>query len=129
MKYYTAEIILTLAYIHKLGLIYRDLKPDNILLNHDGHIKLVDLGGVIDIGGKVLGYYDPQVDDMACALFASSSRIPVDISRSVSKISTNTDGLKVMSSAIQSYEDSHTTFKIIEPPVFTRSKSIMGTEG
>jgi hypothetical protein len=45
VKFYMAEITLALAYLHQRGLIYRDLKPQNILLNSDGHVQLVDLGG------------------------------------------------------------------------------------
>lgn len=55
VRFYCAEIVLALNHIHRLGLIYRDLKPQNVLLNAEGHTQLTDLGGVIDIGGKVLG--------------------------------------------------------------------------
>ncbi|CAM9445793.1 unnamed protein product, partial [Sphacelaria rigidula] len=48
VQFYTAEIILGLAHLHDLGLMYRDLKPCNILLAADGHIKLADMGGVAE---------------------------------------------------------------------------------
>ena len=43
-KFYIAEIILSIEEIHKMGCIHRDLKPDNILIDKYGHIKLSDFG-------------------------------------------------------------------------------------
>lgn len=43
-KFYVAEIALGIHAIHSLGYIHRDLKPDNIVLDRHGHIKLIDLG-------------------------------------------------------------------------------------
>jgi serine/threonine protein kinase len=54
-RFSVAEVVMALAHIHSLGLMYRDLKPSNILLDGDGHIKLADLGGVVDQSGKTLG--------------------------------------------------------------------------
>lgn len=42
--FYVAEISKAIASVHALGYIHRDLKPDNILLDFNGHIKLIDLG-------------------------------------------------------------------------------------
>ncbi|KAI8333940.1 hypothetical protein BC941DRAFT_433396 [Chlamydoabsidia padenii] len=43
-RFYACEVLLALEHFHKHGIIYRDLKLDNIMLCLDGHIKLVDYG-------------------------------------------------------------------------------------
>ena len=43
-KFYLVEILQALAYIHEIGFVYRDLKLENILLDNQGHIKLIDFG-------------------------------------------------------------------------------------
>lgn len=43
-KFYFCEILLGLEYLHSKGVVYRDLKPENVLLDIDGHVRLTDFG-------------------------------------------------------------------------------------
>ncbi|OHT10411.1 putative serine/threonine-protein kinase ndrA [Tritrichomonas foetus] len=56
-KFFIAETLLAIQHVHITGFIHRDIKPDNILLTKDGHIRLTDFG----LSTKTDRYSDPLI--------------------------------------------------------------------
>ena len=42
--FYFSEICLGMLYLHSKMIVYRDIKPENILLDHEGHVRIADFG-------------------------------------------------------------------------------------
>mmetsp|Transcript_20395 Transcript_20395/g.40114 ORF Transcript_20395/g.40114 Transcript_20395/m.40114 type:complete len:619 (-) Transcript_20395:344-2200(-) len=67
-RYHIAEVVLGIEHLHSLGIVYRDLKPDNILLDENGHCRISDMGLAIVTNGRHLrgragtpGYWAPEM--------------------------------------------------------------------
>jgi len=43
-KFYLAQIVLSIEFLHSLKIAYRDLKPENLLVAADGHLRITDFG-------------------------------------------------------------------------------------
>lgn len=68
VRFYAAEVILGLEHMHSRYVVYRDLKPANILLDENGHVRISDLGLACDFSKKMPhasvgthGYMAPEV--------------------------------------------------------------------
>lgn len=70
-RFYAAEVVCGLEHLHQMGIVYRDCKPENILLDDTGHVRISDLGLAVEIPegemvrGRVgtVGYMAPEVID------------------------------------------------------------------
>nr|CAD7421655.1 unnamed protein product [Timema poppensis] len=48
-RFYAAEVLCGLEHLHTQGIVYRDCKPENILLDDHGHVRISDLGLAVEI--------------------------------------------------------------------------------
>lgn len=55
-RFYVAQIVLALEYLHCLELVYRDLKPENVLVDHLGYLKLTDFGFCKRVVGRTFTF-------------------------------------------------------------------------
>ncbi|KAI4461694.1 g protein-coupled receptor kinase/ribosomal protein s6 kinase [Holotrichia oblita] len=70
-RFYAAEVVCGLDHLHQQGIVYRDCKPENILLDDAGHVRISDLGLAVEIPegesvrGRVgtVGYMAPEIID------------------------------------------------------------------
>uniref|UniRef100_A0A3Q2DJY6 Rho-associated protein kinase 2 n=1 Tax=Cyprinodon variegatus TaxID=28743 RepID=A0A3Q2DJY6_CYPVA len=60
-KFYAAEVVMALDSIHSMGFIHRDVKPDNMLLDGHGHLKLADFGTCMKMDSTGMVHCDTAV--------------------------------------------------------------------
>jgi len=80
-RFYAAEILLGLEHIHAQQYVYRDFKPDNLLLDEKGHVKISDLGLTIKLRDdkvrRVSGCYAKTCADTDSHSCSSYDMLPV----------------------------------------------------
>ncbi|KAJ7498896.1 kinase-like domain-containing protein [Mycena latifolia] len=94
-RFYMAECVLAIDAVHQLGFIHRDIKPDNILIDKNGHVKLSDFG--LSTGFKKhhdANYYQ--------RLLENNGQAPAQASRN--SVMVNSINLTMTSEAIQTWK-------------------------
>lgn len=116
-RFYAAEVLVALEYLHMLGIIYRDLKPENVLVRSDGHIMLTDFD--LSLCSDAMA----AVESPDFILDPSSSPAVADSPRAMTPFSCISNRL-FRSKKIQTLS---TNRLFVAEPVTARSCSFVGT--
>ncbi|KAJ6293673.1 hypothetical protein OIU76_021854 [Salix suchowensis] len=74
--FYASEVLLALEYLHMMGVVYRDLKPENVLVREDGHIMLSDFD--LSLRCRVSPTLVQSSADSSCKI-SSANRRPIHV--------------------------------------------------
>ncbi|XVF20701.1 hypothetical protein REPUB_Repub12eG0025100 [Reevesia pubescens] len=89
-RFYAAEVVDALEYIHNMGLIHRDIKLENLLLTTDGHIKIADFGSVKPMqDSRITVLPNASSDDKACTFVGTAAYVPPEVLNSSTAIFGN----------------------------------------
>lgn len=135
-RFYASEVVVALEYLHMMGIIYRDLKPENVLIRSDGHIMLTDFDLSLKsdnptsataqiVSGQALPSSDESADASSAdprSFAASSCILPSCIVPAVPCFHPKRRRRKK-----PSHRRSIASLEIVAEPVDVRSMSFVGT--
>ncbi|KAJ9478431.1 Serine/threonine-protein kinase RIM15 [Pseudozyma hubeiensis] len=111
-RQYIAEVVIGLQHLHSKGVVHRDLKPDNLLIDQKGHLKLTDFGL------SKIGLLGRQTRQAVADAAAASSSTPSGFAAHASRSDSNSDSLPSSAASFAS-EARH-------PAVFTPAGTTAG---
>ncbi|KAL2642355.1 hypothetical protein R1flu_009942 [Riccia fluitans] len=89
-RFYAAEVVDTLEYIHSEGLIHRDIKPENILFTSEGHVKIADYGSAKMLRPFTNGVITCDPDEKSCTFVGTAEYVAPEVLNS-KPVSTSVD--------------------------------------
>ncbi|KAE8675890.1 Protein kinase PINOID 2 [Hibiscus syriacus] len=132
-KFYAAEILLALEYLHMMGIVYRDLKPENVLVREDGHVMLsdFDLSFKCDVVPELLRHKPNSEDtenyDSYCLIPACATPMQPVLS-CFSSPKRKMKGSRVTTITEQADNCGHEVGpELVAEPINAKSKSFVGT--
>ncbi|KAJ8751597.1 hypothetical protein K2173_016846 [Erythroxylum novogranatense] len=133
-KFYAAEILLALEYLHMMGIVYRDLKPENVLVREDGHVMLsdFDLSLKCDVVPKLLRSHHSWESGQKETCFLQSCATPIRPVFSCFSASGKRQKIAV-TTIVEQVDSDHQpepigrTPELVAEPINARSKSFVGT--
>ncbi|KAF5788374.1 putative protein kinase AGC-RSK-2 family [Helianthus annuus] len=135
-KFYAAETLLALEYLHMMGIVYRDLKPENVLVREDGHIMLsdFDLSLKCEVVPKLVRSkpdpsrqvtHDEDEHDLKCSTPSCVLPIQPVLSSCFSFRKNKTTPTTTIITEKIEFQECDT--ELVAEPVNARSKSFVGT--
>ncbi|XP_076940005.1 protein kinase PINOID-like [Bidens hawaiensis] len=121
--FYAAEVLVALEYLHMLGIIYRDLKPENVLVRSDGHIMLTDFD--LSLCSDAIAAVQSQSSSFSPSPDLTSTSSAVTVPRQPSGHFSCLPSQLFRSKKIQSFSAAKRLF--VAEPVTARSCSFVGT--